>query len=450
MLRLAMPVLIEQVLLMLVWFSDRVLTGHYLGTAHLAAITLVTYVLWLFTGLFATVAIAATAMVARFVGAGDGRSARQVTGQAFVLGAAIAVVATGLGFWAGPWFVRFLQLEGLSAVLADRYLAVVVPVLPLVMIQAVGIACLRGAGDMVSGLVVMAVVNAVNVAVSWLLVLGPGPVPRLGWSGIALGTMAGFVVGGLLVLALMVRGRAGLLLRWRLLVPDFRLIGRLLRIGIPGGADMLVVIGCQLWFLSVINRMGDLSAAAHGVAICAESLAFLPGAAFQAAAATLAGQFLGAGDDRRAGRSVLMACVAGGGLMVVAGLLFLGLAPELVRLFVGPHQAAVAALATPLLRIVSVGIPALAVTMILSGGLRGAGDTRWPMAASLTGLLGVRLPLAYWLGFDAFQLPWVEVPLAGMGFGVIGAWYAMVLDLWLRAAILAARFWHGGWKRVAV
>jgi len=79
MLRLAIPVLIEQVLTMLVGFSDRVLTGHYLETPHLAAITLMSYVLWMFWGVFQVVTIAATAMVARYVGAGDARSARKVT-----------------------------------------------------------------------------------------------------------------------------------------------------------------------------------------------------------------------------------------------------------------------------------------------------------------------------------------------------------------------------------
>ena len=218
--RLAAPVLVEQLFLMMVWFSDRLLTGHYLETAHLAAITLMAYLLWMITSLFSVVAIAATAMVARFVGSGDPESARRVTNQSFVLGTAIAVFATVLGLWIGPSFVRFLHLDGHAAVLAERYLQMVVAVLPFVMIQVVGIACLRGAGDMISGLVVMAIVNVVNVVVSWLLVLGPGPLPRLGWLGIAIGTTTGFVVGGTLVLILLAVGRAGLSLQLRRLRAD--------------------------------------------------------------------------------------------------------------------------------------------------------------------------------------------------------------------------------------
>jgi len=75
--------------------------------------------------------------------------------------------------------------------------------------------------------------------------------------------------------------------------------------------------------------------------------------------------------------------------------------------------------------------------MILTGALRGAGDTRWPLAFTLIGLAGIRLPLA-----------WV---LTGwFGLGVAGAWYAMVIDLYLRCMLITARFLHGGWKRVRV
>ena len=174
MLWLALPVLVEQVLAMLVGLSDRILTGFYLETSHLAAINLMAYVLWLMYEMFAVVAIAGTAMVARFVGAGDLETARRVTNQAVVVGTAIALFATAFWAVAGPWGVSLLQLDGQAAQQALTYINYVLPVIPLIMIQAVGIACLRGAGDMVAGLVTMAIVNLVNIVVSWSLVLGLG------------------------------------------------------------------------------------------------------------------------------------------------------------------------------------------------------------------------------------------------------------------------------------
>lgn len=434
---------------MLLGFSDAALTGHYLEAPHLAAMNLMAYVLWLLYGLFSFVAIGATALVARAVGAGDREGASRVANQAFVVGIVFAVVAVLVGWLGADWIVGRLQLEGESAVLAARFLRFVLPVLPMVMFDAVGIACLRGAGDMIAGLAVMAVVNLVNVAVAWSLVLGLGPLPRLGWDGLAIGTACGYLVGGMLVLMLLAKGRSGLQLRPRWLRPDGALIRRLLRVGVPGGLDTLLVIGCQLWFVAIVNRLGDVAAAAHGIAIRVESLGYLPGLAFQLAATTLAGQFLGAGDPRRAGRAVWTTSAVGGGVMCLAGVLFFTQAQGLIDLFLRAGQDQIALLAVPLLRTVALAMPFLAMSMILTGALRGAGDTVWPLAFSLIGFLGVRIPLAYWLAFPELYLPG-SGPIAGWNLGVLGAWYAMAADLAVRGALVAARFAHGGWKQTKV
>jgi Na+-driven multidrug efflux pump len=182
------------------------------------------------------------------------------------------------------------------------------------MAEQVGIACLRGAGDTLTGFIAMSVVNVVNVAVSGSLVSGWGPFPQLGWIGLAIGAASGYGVACGLILAILIRGRAGLRLRWSRMRPDRDLIRRILRIGVPAGVDMTAIVLCHLWFLTIVISLGILEAAAHSLAIRIESLAYLPGTAFQVAAATMTGQSLGAGDHRRASRSVMAACMAGGAL----------------------------------------------------------------------------------------------------------------------------------------
>ena len=77
------------------------------------------------------------------------------------------------------------------------------------MLESVGIASLRGAGDMVTGLIAMIVVNTVNIGVSWLLLTGAGPLPKLGWDGIAIGTALGHVMGGLIPFVVLLRDAKG-------------------------------------------------------------------------------------------------------------------------------------------------------------------------------------------------------------------------------------------------
>jgi len=434
---LVWPVLVEQVLVMLVGFSDTLLAGQYLTQTHLAAMTVVSYVLWMLTNLFSLVSIGATAMTARFVGARDGDNANRVVNQSFLLGAMFAAIFTTTGVLGASRLIVLLQLEGPPALLALEYLRFIMPMLPLMMLEAVGIGCLRGAGDMLTGLLTMIVVNAINILVGWSLLLGLGPLPELGWKSLAVGTACGHAAGGLIPFVVLLRGRFGLAIRSRWLKPDVAMMRRILRIGVPGGIDVLSIVICQLVFLSIVNRLSVDEVAAHGVAIRIESLAYLPGYAFQVAAATLAGQFLGARNPRQANRAVLTACAASGSLLSAAGLILYFGARPLVGLFVNAEQSGVLVIAPGLLRIVAFAMPPLALLQVLTGALRGAGDTRWPLAFTWIGFVGVRIPLAWLLVID-----WQ--------WGIVGAWYAMVIDVLLRTALIVHRFLAGGWKRIEV
>ena len=336
-LRLAGPVLLEQVLHISVAFVDQWLAGRALETPHLAAIGLIWYVLWLIPSLFGAISIGATAIIARLVGAGRREEAIHVANQAMVAGMLLSLIVTAVLAWLREPIVALAQLDPTASALAARYIAFLLPVIPLIMVEHVGIACLHGAGDTVAGLLAMTALNLVNVVLGIGLVTGWGPFPHLGWDGLALGTAGGHAVGALLILLFLLRGRAGLRLRPTHWWPDLSTIRRLLRIGTPGGIDMTSVVFCHLWFLSIINVLGTLSAAAHGLAVRIESLAYLPGSAFQVAAATLTGQCLGAGDVRRAIQSVwtsLGACML---LMGGAGLLFFTASGPLTLFFLGPQ-----------------------------------------------------------------------------------------------------------------
>jgi putative MATE family efflux protein len=453
MLRLAIPVLLEQILHLGVQYVDFYLTGNYLNDqAYLAAMMLMLYASWFIVNLFSLIGMGATALVARYVGGGDRTMPPRITSQAILIGLVWSVFLMACGLPAIPRILSWMQMEGAAAAAAAQFLRFELAVLPAIMIERVGVACLRGAGDTLSGLVVMAIVNVINAAVSYGLLVGAWGLPAWGWEGLLAGTAAGHVSGALLILLLLARGRAGCKLSLGHMWPDRDLIRRLLRIGVPGGADSLGVVTCHLLFIRVINQLGELASAAHGVAIQIEALAYMPGSAFQIAAATLAGQYLGARDPRRAVRSVVLSCIVAGAVMGLAGICFYLGAVPLVEFFLDPaqHSGEVVELAARLLRIVAYAMPALAVTMVLTGALRGAGDTRWPLLFTFVGFLLLRIPLATYLAHATLIIPGTAVAIDGVGLGVVGAWYAMAADVVFRGCLFIARFHHGGWQRMEV
>jgi putative MATE family efflux protein len=450
MLRLTLPVLIEQVLHLLVGLTDMWLTGNFLpGEAYVAAMTLMIYALWLVGNVFGFVALGSTALIARFVGAGDRELANRVMNQSMTSGLIWSAALVAFAIPLARYFPLIMGLDGLAAAAANQYLVIELCVLPAVMIERVAVACLRGAGDMVSGLVVMAIVNVINMVVSYSLCSGVGPLPAMGWTGIAVGTAIGHCCGAAILIALLAGGRAGFHLRLSDMQPDFEMIRRILRIGIPGGIDVILVSVCHLIYLRIILSLGDVAAAAHGVAIQVEALGYMPGGAFQISAATLAGQYLGAKDLVRARNSVIMACAVATGIMVAAGAVFYVAAEPLAAFFLGGRQMEVVPLAAHLLRIVAFAMAPLAILMVLIGALRGAGDTRWPLALNLIGVICVRVPLAYMLAHSLIDVPFIG-PIAGAGLGVVGAWYGAVVDIVVRCVLLMARFRHDAWQRIDV
>jgi putative MATE family efflux protein len=436
------PVLIEQALQYLVGLSDTLLTGRYLTEQHLAAVTVSTYLLWFLGSLMTIISVGATALVARLTGASKpiaaNRTCQQAVGLALILGT-LALIG---GEFFAPSLIRALNLSGQSAISATLFLRVILIVTPLLACTTAGIACLRGVGDTRTGMWVMILVNVVNVSLSWSLVRGLGPIPELGFTGIAIGTATGEGVGGLAVLWVLARGRSGLKLSLSGMWPVWREAWRILRISLPAAGESLTNVFCQLWFLGLINRLGAVATAAHGVSIRIEALAFLTVTAFSIAASTLTGQYLGAGRPDLAAKAARTAWGIGVALLMVVGLLIYVKAEAMFDVFLGGKQPNVVAEGIPVLRIVAFALPFLATLNVLNGALRGAGDTRWPWAIVLVGYLGIRLPLTYWLTWP--------VASGGLGLGLRGAWLAMFFDLTTRGVLVAARFLQGGWKTARV
>jgi Na+-driven multidrug efflux pump len=287
-------------------------------------------------------------------------------------------------------------------------------------------------------------VAVVNVPLAWSLA------PVLGFTGISLGTALSHLLGAVAVLTVLGRGRFGLKLHLRLLWPDVGLLRRLLRVSVPAGIDSLSVTACQLWFLSLVNRLGVVASGAHGIALSWEAMAYLSGAAFGTAAMALVGQNLGAGRPDLAARSGWTALGLGGGMMCTMGLIFFVLAPWMFELYCPfPEQQPIVEAGVPVLRLVAFVMPALACSIIFTSSLRGAGDTRVPVLFSWIGFLGVRIPLAHVLALAEIHLgPFGDV--AGADLGLFGAWLAMCADIVVRGVFFLLRFASGKWKWIKV
>lgn len=435
-LRLALPVLLEQFLSFCVGLYDTFLAGHLPGgvsDAATGAVGIGAYVSWLATLLFSFVSAGTTALVARAQGRGDVADAVRVTNRSYGLGLMVGVAFAACAIPLAGLISRFVLTDEQAIGVTSRYLRIDSVGLIFSSVSYMGAAALRGSGNMRTPMLIFAVVAVMNAAASTLLVFGLGPVPGLGIDGIVLGTVIARITGGTLMTTALVRGSSGLRLR----ISEFRFadetVRRILSIGIPAALDGLVMWIGHYLFLKIIGSFGTAVMAAHMVGIRVEALTYLPAVAWAAAAATMIGQSLGAGlpeRARRAGHEAVLQC----GMLGLAIMLAFYCGAELIYRSMHNSEAVIAA-GVPAFRMLALFQLPLVAGIVYTGGLRGAGDTRVPMWITLFTTLLVRLPAAWVCG----------VVLDG---GLYGAWIGMCLDMLLRGVLVAVRFWRGGWERV--
>ncbi len=416
---------------MVVGWSDTILTGYVLvEEKYLAAITAATYLHWLIAACGGLVSVGAQALLARRIGAGSFAEANSLLAQAILWAAGLGVaLAVGVGL-AADGLVLLLHLSGETNALAADFLRTVAWCYPFLMVLQVGCSCLQAAGRTLPAMGLMVAANLANLAGTWLLAAGAGPVPALGWTGIGMGTAASMTCAGLLTLATLRHGCGALRLPRTLPCPDLAALRQILRIGVPGTANRLTLAVVMLWHLAIIGRLGDAALAAHGVAVRCEALSWLVADAFAVAGAALVGQALGAGRPDLARSYGWMAFRWGLLLVSLMGTMLYAGAPALFALFVNvPESSAVTELGIPALRLAAFAQPAMAAAAILTWVLEGgAGDTRWPLAYSLASMLLVQIPLAY-----ALTGSWLAL-------GLCGAWLAVLAEACLRGIAVALRF----------
>ena len=207
--------------------------------------------------------------------------------------------------------------------------------------------------------------------------------------------------------------------------PDREIIHRALELGVPTALEHATVSAGQIVVTRINATLGTVALAADHVAVTAEGLSYMPADGISYAATALVGQSYGAQEFEDAHRFGKLSGLTGLAFSTVMGIMLFIFATPLANIF--SSDPAVIELAAQMLRIVAIAEPLFGVAIVMSGALRGLGDTRFPLVISLIGMWGVRCVLAPTLVF-------------GFKIGLAGSWIAMVCDLCVRGLLCALRF----------
>ncbi|MEO5823059.1 MAG: MATE family efflux transporter [Vicinamibacteraceae bacterium] len=380
-------------------------------------------------------------LVSRHAGAGDAETVNRVVYQAFLTSIFLSLgVLAPIGYVAAPWLLDLAKA-------APEVQAVALPYLRLMFAGSLGMllffmlgGALRAAGDSRTPLYLGVGLTLTHVALNVALITGAGPFPPLGVLGAAVGAVTSSIGAGLVGLGLLFAKRTPIWFsRGMPLAPDWTIIRSLFRFGLPTG---LQGVAMNVGGLLLLRFIGGLEHSAEAQAAYAVgynqlfSLITWTSVGLMGAAATVAGQNLGAGKPERAVEGVWATARIGLLLAGTMGLVFL-LIPRMLLALFGMKDGLVLDMGTQLLRVLAVSGLFVTLALVHTGGLQGTGDTRSPFYISLISQVVVPLGLCFALQMSG-------------ALGPLGIWTAILLGHSTRAVLSIARFRQGKWRSIKV
>ena len=436
---LAYPLILGQMSFTVQVFVDRLFLTWYSREAMAgAAMGLITT--WSVIGVFLGTGEYITTFVAQYLGAGRRERIGPVVWQGVYVSLAAGLLVAALSPLAGPVFAlagHEPEVRGYEVAYARILLLGAFPVVLMATLSTF----FAGRGRTRVVLAVNVVATLVNAVLDYLWIFGHAGFERHGVAGAAWATVTSQAAGSALYLALMLRPRHRAEYRTLAARLEPALLLRVLRFGLPTGLQYSLELLAFAIFLGIVGRISIAGLAASGIAFNLNMIVFMPMIGLGVGVSSLVGRYLGADRPEQAERATWSGFWMSLAYMSLCGAAYV-LAPDLL---LAPYAAGadpatfaeVGRIAVVLLRFVALYSIFDMMNVVFASGLRGAGDTSYPLAASVA------------LSWLAMLIPSYLLCLAG-GAGLYTAWtaasaYVVLLGLWM-----LARFRAGRWKSLRV
>ena len=416
--------------------SDTVMAGWY-SVEALAAVTLAStyfFVLLIFGSGFAW---GVMPLVAAFDAEGDEVGLRRATRMGMWLSMGFAVLALPLMIWSRPIMALMGQDQALAD-MVDGYLFIaawgIFPAL-MVMVLKSYLAALERT-QVVLWITLLA--GVANVLANYAFIFGNWGAPELGVRGAAIASVTSHSVSLVAVVVYVLWKMPQHQMFVRLWRPDWEMLARVFRLGLPIGFTGLSEVGLFAASAVMMGWLGTVALAAHGIALQLASITFMVRLGISNVATIRAGNAYGRRDPAHLARGAIMATVMSALVAVVTVFVFVMWPEPLINLFMQrdePAREQILAIGVALLAMASLFQLVDGAQAVALGILRGVQDTTVPMILAGFSYWIVGMPASYLLGF-VFDL------------GGVGVWLGLVFGLGVAAILLNARFWGSVLKRL--
>ncbi len=387
----AVPMLIGNLAQQLYNTVDTIVVGKYVGDNALSAVGSASPILNLMLALFVGVATGAGIVVSQHYGAKNREALAQSIGNCITLAALASVITMVIGPLLTMPLLRLLKTPESILYWCRDYLVIFFLGAAGFTFYNILSGILRGLGDSLSALVFLIVATILNIFLDIWFVAGF----KLGVAGVSLATIAAQIISAICCYWRLVRMTDVFQLKREHLRLTKDCAMRIIQVGIPSGITQAIFSVSMLVVQTLTNSLGEMVIACNVIVMRVDGFAMMPNMTFGNSMSVYAGQNVGAGKLKRVEEGTKQGMLLAVGTSAVITLLLVLFGHNLMRLFTQTGE--LIDLSARMLRILAAGYIAMAVSQVLGGVMRGAGDTVTPMWLSMISTVLLRLPLAYGL-----------------------------------------------------
>lgn len=393
--KLAIPAVGEMILYMLIWVFDTLMVGKYGGQISVSAVGFSSEIMYTFINILIAMglSISITSLVARCLGAKKNKKAKETANLGIKIGGIIAFFVFLIFFIFPKNILGLAGAKGDVLTLGYKYMRICSIGLFFNMVTNLLNGVFRGCKNTKTPLYGAAILNIVNLSLDYTLIFGKFGFPKLGVEGAAIATAIGNVCAFLFILSQLKKLPFEISLKGKI---NLNYLRELVNLAIPSGLQEGAFSIVRLLSVMMVMKLGSLAFSANQISVTIESISFMPGWGFAISAVSLVGHSVGEKNLKEAreyaNTSLLLACT----VMGFFSLIFLFFSKNLVRLFIKSDEIEVIALGAACLTIGAIQQIPTAIDMVLSGSLKGMGDTKTPFRIVLFCNWCIRLPLMYY------------------------------------------------------
>ncbi len=427
---LAWPVVVEMIFLVIGGVLTTAMVGRF-GPVVVAAVGLATMLQITCAMVISSAGTGAGALVARNFGAKNILMAQKIAGQALVIGFLSSILGALFCYFAGTRLVKIASPDANVIALASEFITIMVFFLPFLAITSVCLAAVRGTGKTRVAMLVAIIGQFISLSVTYSLLF----IFKIGAQGAIWGISASQVLVAF-VSFLAVHSKYTLGVGFSHIFPlDKQVILSIFKISMPAGFEQIAIQSGRMGFSLLMATAGATQFAGHNVALQIESISFMPGMAVGIAAMTLVSNNLGRGLYHRAKDYAWLSCILGATMMGFFGVLFYVFSANLTRFFI--DDPAVLKWGIGCVAVSAIEQIPLAISMIIPGVLRGAGDAMTAMYVAVFGTWFIRMPMIFLLKYLGY-------------FNVVTGWMCAFLDILVRAMLFIWILRKKNWQRIKI